>query len=122
MDGFEEFWKLYPRKVGKLKAKKAWKKVKPEDKREIINHLPDRIPTDKQWLRDSGQFIPYPATFLNEGRWMDEFEVQLAVPKRKRNYKMFGDSTLLDICREKNITTHGKSRDQLILALDALDA
>ena len=28
----------------------------------------------KQWNRDDGQFIPNPATWLNQGRWDDELE------------------------------------------------
>ena len=122
MEGFNEFWSLYPRKVGKLKAQKLWKKISAKDRKDIISHLPNRTATDKQWLKDGGQYIPYPTTFLNEGRWMDEFEAQLTTVKKKRNYKLFGDDTLLDFCRENKITTHGKTRDELILALDALDA
>jgi hypothetical protein len=26
----------------------------------------------KQWQKDGGSYIPYPATWLNQGRWMDE--------------------------------------------------
>jgi hypothetical protein len=25
-----------------------------------------------QWRKDGGQFIPHPATWLNQGRWADE--------------------------------------------------
>jgi hypothetical protein len=28
--------------------------------------------TSDQWRRNNGQFIPNPATWLNQGRWMDE--------------------------------------------------
>uniref|UniRef100_A0A2G7T8I6 Uncharacterized protein n=1 Tax=Chryseobacterium sp. B5 TaxID=2050562 RepID=A0A2G7T8I6_9FLAO len=31
-----------------------------------------------QWLRDDGQFIPHPATWLNAGRWDDEEGVRQA--------------------------------------------
>lgn len=26
----------------------------------------------KDWLKDKGQFIPYPSTWLNQKRWEDE--------------------------------------------------
>ena len=26
----------------------------------------------EQWQKEKGQFIPNPATYLNEGRWQDE--------------------------------------------------
>ena len=25
-----------------------------------------------QWLKDGGQFVPYPATWLNDGCWQDD--------------------------------------------------
>ena len=34
-----------------------------------------------QWLRDNGQFIPHPQTWLNQRRWEDEVEVW-SPPKR----------------------------------------
>jgi hypothetical protein len=29
-----------------------------------------------QWTKDGNQFIPYPATFLNQERWNDEITFQ----------------------------------------------
>ena len=31
----------------------------------------------KQWQADQGQYIPHPATWLNQGRWDDELEEAL---------------------------------------------
>ena len=40
-----------------------------------------------QWNRDNGQFIPHPATWLNQRRWEDELTIQLPeVPNEKRTY------------------------------------
>lgn len=69
---FEQFWRAYPRKIGKKKAQIAWEKAK--DKPElfaIIEHLNTAKQTE-QWTKDNGQFIPHPSTWLNEGRWADE--------------------------------------------------
>jgi hypothetical protein len=71
-DGFDQFWGLYPKKVGKAKAVKVWNRLK-------LNPLTGRIcsavasqkRTD-QWQKEKGQFIPHPTTWLNEGRWDDE--------------------------------------------------
>lgn len=119
---FEAFWKLYPRKVGKFAAQKSWKKLTSQQRQEILDHLPERIKTDRQWLKNNGEFIPHPTTFLNQGRWMDEYDAEKISSKPKRNYNLFADNTLLDFCREKNITTHGRTREQLISALKKLDA
>lgn len=67
MNEFEQFWKAYPRKVGKLAAQKSWLKMKP-DLSEVLNALEWQA-KQKQWLDG---FIPHPSTYLNQGRWMDE--------------------------------------------------
>ena len=72
-DGFNEFWKAYPRKVGKGDAFKVWKKLSPNEdfRSEILSAV---IAQSKwpDWIKDGGQFIPHPATWLNGCRWEDE--------------------------------------------------
>lgn len=72
-EGFAEFWKAYPRRVGKDAAWKAWQKRKPDaalmDK---IRQALDWQRVQDNWLRDGGRFIPHPATWLNQARWEDE--------------------------------------------------
>lgn len=73
---FDEFWKLYPRKDAKDKARQAWTKKKCDamaDK--IITALKAHL-TRKDWLKDNGEFIPYPASWINAGRWDDEIKPQ----------------------------------------------
>lgn len=70
--GFEEFWKAYPKKIGKDAAAKAFAKRKPN--RELLAAMVVAVEAHKrtdQWKKDGGQFIPNPATWLNEGRWQD---------------------------------------------------
>jgi hypothetical protein len=64
---FSEFWGSYPRKVGKGAAEKAWRsavKVAPADV--ILAGARNYV-----WPKDP-QFIPHPATWLNQHRWNDE--------------------------------------------------
>jgi uncharacterized protein YdaU (DUF1376 family) len=70
---FEEFWKAYPKKVGKDAAKKAFEKRKPDQTMvdAILNAIHFQKASDA-WCRDGGQYIPNPATWLNQGRWQDE--------------------------------------------------
>ena len=67
---FEDFWYKYPKKVGKVAAIKSWNKMKP-DILLVIDALNWQIET-KQWQQEDGKYIPNPATYLNQGRWMDE--------------------------------------------------
>lgn len=72
-DGFDRFWTAYPKKVAKPAAQKAWKKLNPnlELQQQIVNDLAIRVRCE-QWTKDSGQFIPYPSTYLTGRRWEDE--------------------------------------------------
>ena len=70
---FDLFWLNYPRKVGKGAALKAWKKI--SDKHEVLEQIKNILPQQKtsdQWTKDNGQYIPNPATYLNQRRWEDE--------------------------------------------------
>lgn len=70
---FERFWNVYPVKKAKQDALKAWKKLKPDnDLVETIIAAVEKQKTWDGWKRDGGQYIPYPATWLNQGRWEDE--------------------------------------------------
>ena len=71
---FDAFWKIYPKKVGKQDAMKAWKKIAPDE--ELTNTIITAVETAK--AKDSRfreeRFIPHPATWLNAGSWDDEFD------------------------------------------------
>lgn len=69
---FDTFWKAYPKKVGKDAAKKAFDKRKPDAK--LLDDMLKAVAQQKHspgWMKDNGQFVPNPATWLNQGRWMD---------------------------------------------------
>ena len=70
---FDRFWVAYPRHQGKEAARKAWEKLNPDAALlEIMLSALERQRASDQWRRDGGQFIPYPATWLNGRRWEDE--------------------------------------------------
>lgn len=77
---FEEFWKVYPKKKAKDDARKAFDKRKPG--RALLDSMLRAIreqAQSAQWQKDGGQFIPYPATWLNSGSWQDAEGVDVAV-------------------------------------------
>lgn len=77
---FAEFWELYPRKVGKAAAQKAFEAVDPDlvdqilDATAVLAADPNLPPK---------QFIPYPATWLNRAGWEDEPYPDRSTPERK---------------------------------------
>ena len=74
-DSFEQFWTNYPKKVGKDAARKAWEKRRPDQA--LVKTFLGAVAHQRQspqWRKDGGQFIPNPATWLNQGRWQDELQ------------------------------------------------
>ena len=78
-DDFDRFWDAYPKKVGKVDAKKAWVKNKPPID-DVLVALLWQLKSD-QWLKDGGQYIPNPSTYINQGRWHDEPQAIVNKPK-----------------------------------------
>jgi hypothetical protein len=68
---FESFWKEYPKKIGKGDAFKSWNKNGRPPLEKIIKSIRDQKESD-QWRKDGGQYIPMPATWINQKRWDDE--------------------------------------------------
>ena len=62
------FWQMYPRKIDKDRARRAWKKLSPA--RAMANAILDGLRLWKkcdQWQDE--RFIPHPTTWLNGRRW-----------------------------------------------------
>ena len=69
---FAQFWRAYPKKIGKRAALKAWKGTKSKPDIAVLLAAIAKQKTWPQWQRDGGQYIPNPSTWLNQGRWSDE--------------------------------------------------
>lgn len=76
---FEKFWLIYPRKVAKQKALIRWISLSKKYGREFFSitvplmfNALEKQKLSKQWIKDSGEFIPHPASWLNQERWNDE--------------------------------------------------
>lgn len=68
-----KFWELYPRKVSKGAALKAWKQLGAgRPTQATLEAALAWQRTSEDWTRDDGQYIPYPATYLRGQRWLDE--------------------------------------------------
>ena len=78
MEDFDKFWALYPKKLAKADARKAWaqtKDIRPE-LTNLLNAVKAACKTEA-WMKDGGKYIPHPATWLRGERWDDELEVKL---------------------------------------------
>lgn len=78
---FVAFWEEYPRKVAKGGAWKAWKGGKCEKVADtIIASLPSHPA-----LKKDREYIPHPATFLNQRRWEDDTSQETDGLKRSKD-------------------------------------
>lgn len=71
--GFENFWRAFPKRVGKGAALKAWARLKPDPT--VLAKMFDALEwqiNQPGWRKDRGQYIPHPATWLNHRGWEDE--------------------------------------------------
>lgn len=80
---FAQFWAMYPRKEGKQTALKSFQKIDPDQT--LLDTMLTAIERQKesaQWKENGGQFIPYPATWLNGRRWEDEVKIVSSTGKK----------------------------------------
>ena len=82
---FEQFWNAYPKKIGKGAAEKAFAKAKKKPPIAEIIEAVRRQGESKQWIDSDGQFIPNPATWINQERWGDEIKTD--EQKRTEKYE-----------------------------------
>ena len=93
-ESFECFWNVYPKKVAKPQAIKAWQKLNPDAvlSEKVVNAVKTLADSD-QWNKEGGQYIPNPATFINQERFNDVVEVK---PKKKDAYDLLVERQALE--------------------------
>lgn len=71
---FQDFWAKYPRKVSKRVAEASWKRLTPQEQSDALEAIDQHL---KYWkLKETAsEFIPHPATWINQGRWEDELDM-----------------------------------------------
>ena len=72
---FVDFWSVYPRKESKKKTLEIWRNKKLDSLADqIIDDVQRRCADAGQWKDKDTQFIPLPATYLNQRRFEDEWK------------------------------------------------
>lgn len=70
---FDLFWQAYPKRQKKADARKAWRQLAPDT--DLVQRILDALmwqTKQRGWLKDGGDFIPLPASWLRGERWDDE--------------------------------------------------
>lgn len=66
---FDDFWSIYPRRVAKKAARKAWEKLSADQRRQAYEALPNHA---RMFANRAMEHVPHAATWLNGERWEDE--------------------------------------------------
>ena len=70
---FDRFWAAYPRKDDKKNARRAFLRLKPDERLlALLLSALDRHKRSRQWTDEGGRYIPLAATWLNGERWNDQ--------------------------------------------------
>ena len=86
---WENFWTLWPRRVARKEAEKAWRRLSPTEQGEALKALPE---WRRVWAMKDTQYIPHPATWLNGARWEDELPPEFRkVEKARAENKAFAE-------------------------------
>ena len=78
---FENFWSQYPRKIGKLTARRSWEKLSQENQQKALEAI---VEHRKYWVAKGTdwEFIPHASTWLNQERFEDELVIEQKENKR----------------------------------------
>ena len=108
---WEDFWELYPRKVGKKVARTAWLKLTDKQKVAAMTALPNHLQYWKQKETES-EFIPFPATWLNQERFEDEIDLTVKSERPKLPWYS-SDALTMEHGRKIGLNPHpGESMQQ----------
>ena len=107
---FETFWKAYPKKKSKGQAEKTFNKINPDEQllATILLKI-EQAGKSINWLKEDGQYIPYPATWLNAKGWEDEYsEAELNGTHKAGIGKISGKPAKDKWGREPNDPNYGR--------------
>jgi len=78
---FENFWSQYPKKVGKLTAKRSWEKLSLDNQQKALEAI---VEHRKYWVAKGTdwEFIPHASTWINQERFEDELVIEQKENKR----------------------------------------
>lgn len=87
---FEEFYKTYPRKKAPGRARTAWvKAVKDDSEPQVIIEAAERFAAWCARTKQDMNFVPYPATWLNDRSWDDEDDPAPPPDARRNGYRPY---------------------------------
>jgi len=110
---FEAFWKTYPRRVGKSAAFRSFKRIFEKEDAPKFDEFLASVERYKRSVADAKYFC-HPATWLNQGRYLDELEEKELKPLVNPLYAKY-DSTLSTVAA---LFLTGKTEEDVVALLE----
>ena len=82
---FEKFWEAYPRckrKSDKSGTFKTFEKYKSVVNTETLIKILNAQKQDQSWIKQDGEYIPAPTTWLNQKNWENDFWLEKVKPSQ----------------------------------------
>lgn len=100
---FDNFWRKYPRKVARKTAMHSFGRLSLDEQEIAIEALDTHL---EYWkLKETAtEFIPHPATWLNQQRFYDELEMTPKQPKKPALPWYSTEQLTFDKAREMGMT------------------
>lgn len=107
-DEFNTFWAIYPRKVDKTSAWKAWRTLNPDEETQNAIKTDIKHRLEREWRGKDMTYIPHPATYLNKRRWEDETEVTRVAKPEPTDEDLFAGLTPEQIALYEQLANDGE--------------
>ena len=121
LEGFEKFWSIWTRKVGRGAAEKAWLRIGPGPLLEsrILAAAQAQVNAyGSEWARTKRQYQPHPATWLNQKRWLDQIESGVKAPRepepRKREVEPMGQLVTPEMKKQMRLDYEARTGKKLL--------
>ena len=90
---FDELWGMYPRKVNKRMAEKAFNKLNSMEQLQALEAMPNHL---AYWKSQDTQlaYIPHLATWLNQYRFEDEIVIEAPKQNKKPELPWYSSEEL----------------------------
>lgn len=96
------FYAEYPKKKAKGDAEKSFKRINPDE--QLFLKIIEGVKLAKKshdWVKNNGQYIPNPATWLNSKRWEDEHESPHEEKNNNNNNSQFSGKSIEELVAER---------------------
>ena len=103
-DDFKDFWENYPRKIGKGKARERYQEQLETASPDVLLDAVKNFAEECRVQQTEKRYIPYPSTWLNQGRWKDYGVAPKPAAGKVHQASMWAEEYMTRLEKEGNYT------------------